>query len=115
MYRTFKTLFTAFLLAALLTPNLPLPVRAQAPPLRGNFRVVLTGFRVNHQTADDILERDGAGDEVTFIHKVVMVDNAGGLRQIIGAGSFKQAFNSSTKTFRREGLRNGNRNEGKED
>lgn len=30
----------------------------------GRFRVTLTGFFVNHATVDDILQRDGAGDEV---------------------------------------------------
>jgi hypothetical protein len=31
---------------------------------RARFRVTLTGFVVNHQTSDNILQSDGAGDEV---------------------------------------------------
>jgi hypothetical protein len=61
----------------------PAPVSS----LSGNFRVTLTGFRVNHQTKDDRLERDGAGDEVTFIHSVGVVDRAGSFTQLIGTGS----------------------------
>ena len=75
MYRTFKTSVIAFLLIALFTSNSSSPAGAQtAPPLIGNFRVTLTGFRVNHQTVDDALERDGVGDEVTLIHQVAVID-----------------------------------------
>src|SRR5262245_30819690 len=35
-----------------------------AMPDQGRFRVSLLGFRCNNQTRDDILENDGAGDEV---------------------------------------------------
>jgi hypothetical protein len=34
------------------------------PVERGFFRVTLNGFRVNHESDDDILEGDGRGDEV---------------------------------------------------
>ena len=36
----------------------------QFAPDQGRFRVQLLGFRCDHQTRDDILENDGAGDEV---------------------------------------------------
>jgi len=89
MYRTIKISLIAFLLIALLTSNSSLPAGAQtAPPLSGNFRVTLTGFRVNHQTVDDALERDGVGDEVTLIHQVAVIDNAGGFNQLIAPGTF---------------------------
>jgi hypothetical protein len=35
-----------------------------AYPVRGFFRVTLNGFRVNHESDDDILEGDGRGDEI---------------------------------------------------
>jgi hypothetical protein len=36
-------------------------------PARARFRVSLNGFYVNRETADDPLERDGAGDEVFVV------------------------------------------------
>lgn len=39
------------------------------------FRVVLTGFTVNHQTNDNILESDGKGDEVFIAAEVAQFDN----------------------------------------
>lgn len=45
--------------SGLRAPIVPLPA-----PLEGEFRLVATGFRVGHETYDDILERDGKGDEV---------------------------------------------------
>ncbi|MEO7673031.1 MAG: hypothetical protein ABIU09_03015, partial [Pyrinomonadaceae bacterium] len=32
-----------------------------------HFRVTINGFKVNHQTLDDALDRDGRGDEVYFL------------------------------------------------
>jgi hypothetical protein len=89
MYRIFKTLTIACLLIALFTSNSLPPAGAQTPPpLSGLFRVTFTGFKVNHQTYDDALERDGVGDEVTLIHQVAVIDNAGGFNQLIAPGTF---------------------------
>jgi hypothetical protein len=57
------------------------------PVNRGNrFRVILTGFTVNHQTSDHILEADGKGDEVFIAAEVARFDNYGsnGSRRIGG-------------------------------
>jgi hypothetical protein len=43
------------------TRNDPLPPPALAS---GRFRLLATGFFVGHQTVDDMLERDGRGDEI---------------------------------------------------
>ncbi len=40
----------------------------------GRFRVTLTGFTVNHQTDDNILETDGKGDEVFILAEVAQYD-----------------------------------------
>jgi hypothetical protein len=41
------------------------PSSAPAPsPTSGRYKVTATGFRVLHQTKDDILSRDGHGDEI---------------------------------------------------
>jgi hypothetical protein len=42
-------------------------VRDWAAQHAGRFRVTLTGFTVNKQTSDNILESDGKGDEVYFV------------------------------------------------
>jgi hypothetical protein len=41
----------------------------------GRFRVTLTGFTVNRQTSDNILESDGKGDEVFILADVAQYDN----------------------------------------
>ena len=51
---------TVFLSLAFVLLN-PAPTAAQE---RGRFRVTLTGFVVNHETSDNILQSDGTGDEV---------------------------------------------------
>ena len=47
------------------------------PPERGRFRVTLNGFVVNHETHDDILERDGKRDEVYILADIWVIDRAG--------------------------------------
>lgn len=49
------------------------------PPARqsGRFRVVLTGFSVHRETADDVLERDGKRDEVFVTWQARTVDRRG--------------------------------------
>src|SRR5439155_2463282 len=47
------------------------------PPAAGVFRVVLNGFKVNHESDDDILEGDGKRDEV-YLRADVWVLNRDG-------------------------------------
>src|SRR3954471_19180265 len=52
--------------------------RAQTPvniDLAGRFRVTLTGFTVNRQSDDNILESDGKGDEVYIIAELAQYDS----------------------------------------
>jgi len=51
-------------------------------PLAGSFRVTLNGYRVNRQTRDDALERDGVGDEVTLVLDTATIDSSGGFAPI---------------------------------
>jgi|GEM_PF-3367879 len=46
----------------------------QPPVERGRFRVTITGFKVVHPTLDDILQRDGKGDEVFFLSRVKLIE-----------------------------------------
>lgn len=46
-------------------------------PLASSFRVTLNGYRVDHQTRDDALERDGVGDEVSLVLDLATVDSSG--------------------------------------
>jgi hypothetical protein len=54
-----------------LTPAVP----AQSSAIVGRFRVTLTGFTVNRQTSDNILESDGKGDEVYILTDIAQYDN----------------------------------------
>jgi hypothetical protein len=53
------------------------PQAVTAAPLSGRFSVTLNGFRVNHQTVDDPLERDGVGDEVYLPPLFFVIDSEG--------------------------------------
>lgn len=60
-------------------PQAPPPVVQTAPPSNRTpahacYRVVLTGFTVNHQTSDNVLEADGQGDEVYIVADVAKYD-----------------------------------------
>lgn len=59
----------------LVTPQ----ARTQPEPqlARTRFRFTLNGFHVNQETNDDVLERDGPGDEVLGSIVGFMTDNAG--------------------------------------
>ena len=46
-------------------------------PLASSFRVTLNGYRVEHQTRDDALERDGVGDEVSLVLDLATIDSTG--------------------------------------
>lgn len=48
-----------------------------APAAKGRFRVVITGFTVNHETYDDMLQRDGKGDEVYVYTNIVTLNRSG--------------------------------------
>jgi hypothetical protein len=89
MNRRFRALSIACLLIASLASKSSPTAGAQAPPpLSGLFRVTFTGFKINHQTYDDIFEGDGVGDEVTLIHQVAVIDNTGGFTQLVSPASF---------------------------
>lgn len=47
------------------------------PKKYGYYRITLTGFTCNHPTNDDILERDGKGDEVYISSSYFDVDKSG--------------------------------------
>jgi hypothetical protein len=46
-------------------------------PKRGRFLVTVNGFVVDRETADDILERDGARDEISLVPHVYVTTAAG--------------------------------------
>jgi hypothetical protein len=48
------------------------------PAFASSFRVMLNGYRVEHQTRDDMFERDGVGDEVTLVWDLAEIDSSGG-------------------------------------
>ncbi|MGI8497357.1 MAG: hypothetical protein ACR2OG_07235 [Gemmatimonadaceae bacterium] len=43
------------------------------PP--GKYRISISGFVVNHETEDDLLQRDGKGDEVYFSAQILKTEN----------------------------------------
>ena len=53
------------------------PTTAPAP-LRGRYRVVLTGGRVNNRTVDHLLNADGVSDEIYFTTDVQILDKVNG-------------------------------------
>jgi hypothetical protein len=66
-------------------PEAPQPPRqqpTQQPTQRAHarFRVTINGFIVDRQTADDILERDGRGDEVFFLAQARLTEGGRSLR-----------------------------------
>jgi hypothetical protein len=66
-------------------PEAPQPPRqqpTQQPTQRAHarFRVTINGFIVDRQTADDILERDGRGDEVFFLAQARLTEEGRSLR-----------------------------------
>ncbi|PYS51442.1 MAG: hypothetical protein DMF68_04415 [Acidobacteria bacterium] len=74
--------------------NCPRPIRAannpEIPtvlPVGGRFRVTLNGFRVNHETADDALERDGPGDEVFLREDSFKINSAASVATLSREGS----------------------------
>jgi hypothetical protein len=67
------------------TPQTPQPPRQQPkqPPAQqahARFRVTINGFIADRQTADDILERDGRGDEVFFLAQARLTEGGRSLR-----------------------------------
>ena len=59
-------------------PAMPLGGGLGDPPLPGgHYRLVATGFRVRHQTVDDMFETDGPGDEVVVRADVLTYRNNG--------------------------------------
>lgn len=60
------------------------------PKKYGYYRITLTGFTCNHPTNDDVLERDGKGDEVYISTSYFDVDRN---------GNTTQRANNRTKVF----------------
>jgi hypothetical protein len=54
---------------AVATPQSPQPATSHA-----RFRITINGFKVLHQTLDDLLERDGRGDEIFFLSQWRMTE-----------------------------------------
>jgi hypothetical protein len=61
------------------------------PPAARCYLVTLNGFTVNHATSDDVLQRDGAGDEVYLNTPVVFRVSSSGVR-IVSAGAFGPGY-----------------------
>lgn len=61
-------------------------------PKQGRFLVTLNGYSVNHETYDDILERDGARDEVSWVPYVYEVDVSGSLRRVLWSDAFSSVM-----------------------
>src|SRR5204863_7546168 len=57
-----------------------------SPRLAATFEVTLMGFTVVHQTRDDMLQRDGAGDEVFLVSPSdFLIDTSGAeIRRSVG-------------------------------
>src|ERR1035437_3076021 len=71
--------------SAAASESLPTPTPVLGPPARmdrGNFRIVLNGFRVNNESDDDILEGDGKGDEVFITSDAWMFEPNGTYRHL---------------------------------
>jgi hypothetical protein len=77
-------------------------------PFRGRFRVIVNGFTVNHQTADGVFERDGAGDEVTLITYVATVDRGSRFNRIIWGDIFSSVMGAQPQNQVRAGSASGN-------
>jgi hypothetical protein len=84
MYRLSFKCLTTIVLAGVVVTTLALSSSAQrvspvtaslnvaAMPLRARFEVTLFRFHVNQQSWDDVLERDGKGDEVSFSRVAIL-------------------------------------------
>jgi hypothetical protein len=66
---TFRFGSSTYRLPIILTPAVPVPTPGAVA--RGTFRVLVTGFHVDHETADHILEVDGKGDEIQLRAELV--------------------------------------------
>jgi len=55
---------------------------------RARFEVTLFRFTVNHETRDDVLQRDGAGDEVSFSRMVRLYNRRAGGEKILSGDDF---------------------------
>jgi hypothetical protein len=82
------SLVQVVLLATLPILSLPVDEVGQTPPgfigaaqatqpPKGTFRLILNGFKVNHESDDDIFEGDGRGDEIFITSSAWVVHNDG--------------------------------------
>lgn len=67
-------------------------------PNRARFRVTLNGFHVTHQTVDDALERDGAGDEAFLRENSFKIDSAGAVATLSREGTGSRGSTVSVHT-----------------
>jgi len=80
-------LLTAFLFGSLLfiepfsstTTRAGQEKKLATSPAAGTFRVILTGFSVNHESDDDIFEGDGKRDEVYLRAEIFLLNQSGGV------------------------------------
>ena len=61
-------------------------IACSATTARGRFRVTLQGFTVRQQTNDDLLERDGVGDEVYLANPTTFLFNRTGVESELVIG-----------------------------
>jgi hypothetical protein len=64
------------------------PTSPDPGPKRGRFLVTVNGFVVDHETSDDIFERDGARDEVSLVPHVYVTNAAGGIDRAVWSDVF---------------------------
>ena len=76
--------------------------KANAQP-RARFEVALFRFTVNHETWDDVLQRDGAGDEVSFSRVAILHNRHTGSQVLTDGLNFTQTFGQSPPNFTRAG------------
>jgi hypothetical protein len=99
----------------------PLTPIGPAQPAQGRFRVTLRGFRCANPTRDDLLENDGAGDEVivrcwtrAFDGETVVTNQAFGVNGIFAADdhhgdAFQRFIQAGSANVDHGGITAGNR------
>src|SRR5437868_87331 len=115
MYRLSKRHLTTIFPIALGAAVLALSSSAQrlSPPTgflksgavleRARFEVTLFRFTVNHETWDDVLQRDGAGDEVSFSRVAILHNRRTGSRVLSDGLNFTQTMGESPPNALRAG------------
>ena len=78
-------------------------LKAGAPIDRARFEVTLFRFIVNHETWDDVLERDGKRDEVSFSRVAILHNRRTGSRVLSDGLNFTQTMGESPPNALRAG------------